>query len=279
MITLDNLEKYIYENIVDGYIIHEKVIKDNKTNQYYQFSLDDNISSLKSFVDIISSKKKLVQAILTDLIYDLSFKINRIHHFSSIELYNEIKSVLDNKKFNSYEEFQLFFEYFIHQIDILLDEIFSKILHNYLHRVKLSNTHYLYIHESSYINKKTKKSFGKGLFTNRFLKTNVIVGEFKGKFIDKNEFDNLSKDSIEIQYIIQFSENLFLSCYPMLSYCKLSYANSAKNSKHKITHENGINNCRLKLDQKNKIAYLVTIKDISEYTELLWDYGDSFVLD
>ena len=120
-----------------------------------------------------------------------------------------------------------------------------------------------------------------GLASTRNLAKEETVCYFKGVLIGFHGREHLEKmHNGQTQYLIRVAKLWVLDCYPFLKTCKASRMNDIRNvGRYDVDGSviKPVKNCRISASPSNHTAKIVSICNISKFTELFCNYGDEFV--
>ena len=152
-------------------------------------------------------------------------------------------------------------------------------------------------HQQSNLRRKNSKgqytvSINEGLFSRLGYKRDEVIATFNGTIRTKDQYLALCADEPwRKAYSISFStQGDVLDCYDkyIKGKCIASYANSPLGCFDLTTSKKAVDNCRLSVNLQSKtISLKCGVNELARKspkafiitpgTELLWDYGDSFV--
>ena len=139
------------------------------------------------------------------------------------------------------------------------------------------------------------RSIGKGLFSHLGYRNNDTIVVFVGKIRTIAEYQAVCalQPQRRSYSLISSTNGVVLDCYDHYNngFCIASYANSPHECFNKVTNKNAVANCRLVVSNDNNGSKTFTLRAgivkgnkctsshfyIPPNTELLWDYGDSFI--
>jgi hypothetical protein len=139
------------------------------------------------------------------------------------------------------------------------------------------------------------RSIGKGLFSSLGYKRNDVIATFIGTIRSIPEYETICNlEPIRRSYsLISSTNGVVLDCYDHYKngLCNASYANSPSGCFNTITKKKAVENCRLVVTNEANGKKTFTLRAgilkegkrssqffyIPPNTELLWDYGDSFI--
>lgn len=136
--------------------------------------------------------------------------------------------------------------------------------------------------EKVYIKVSSIPEYGKGLFSNTFIKKGEQIAEFKGKLLKPGQSPSNDRSNI------YFNDEYIIECYPDNP---ASFANDAINFDRKRrqmmaslkssepfykTHPNVVVNAEIEINDKTHKAYLMALIDIQPETEVFCHYGFTY---
>ncbi len=111
------------------------------------------------------------------------------------------------------------------------------------------------------VKKSSLPNAGKGLFANKDFDKNEIIGEYKGKFIYGEDFENNG-------YILRYKKGVYIDGHPKHpEHTNMSYLNTL----YKQTPTQKYN-VKISIDYRNKKVYMKTIKQVKKGEEFFLNY-------
>lgn len=141
------------------------------------------------------------------------------------------------------------------------------------------------------VKKSTIKNAGLGLFTDSFIPKNSTITLYPGKIINRKEYQsmlNTNPRHIDLYYVVEIDKILIIADHKSRNKNELGhlindvdmldYSQFTLNDGIRYINSYHDTNCELVLDKKNKLFYVVSLKDIEENSELFIHYGIEYWL-